>query len=261
MRVSPYGFGRKSFPTVEDFDGYASKISSYFEGSTGAFIWLVGTVADKAEYSCSLNFPAPEGVSIPSGVHFSDEDRNEEFLSMADEKGYAVWLQVESGFADIEKLATLVMTKYKDHKCVKGFGIDAEWYQNVTDGEDGTPVDDITAEKVDKAVKKINPEYTIFIKHWDPLWMPPTYRSDIIFVNDSQGFGSLSEMKTEFAGWARTFGTNPVFFQIGYEADKAIWSRFENPIAGVGAALAAASPASSNVGIIWVDFTLKQVIK
>ena len=261
LRVSPYGFGRKSFPTVEDFDGYASKISSYYEGSTGAFIWLVGTVADKAEYSCSLNFPAPEGVSIPSGVHFSDEDRNEEFLSMADEKGYAVWLQVESGFADIEKLATLVMTKYKDHKCVKGFGIDAEWYQNVTDGEDGTPVDDITAEKVDKAVKKINPEYTIFIKHWDPLWMPPTYRSDIIFVNDSQGFGSLSEMKTEFAGWARTFGTNPVFFQIGYEADKAIWSRFENPIAGVGAALAAASPASSNVGIIWVDFTLKQVIK
>ena len=266
LRVSPYGFrhdgsGNKDYPSTEDFDSYASKISSYYEGSTGAFIWLVGTVASNKDYSCSLNFPEPSGVDIPSGVYFSDEDRNEEFLTMADEKGYSVWLQVESGFVDIEPLATLVMEKYKNHKCVKGFGIDAEWYQNITDGEDGTPVDDETAEKVDKAVKKINPEYTVFIKHWDPLWMPETYRSDIIFVNDSQGFENLNHMKTEFASWARTFKGNPVFFQIGYDADENVWSRFKNPVAEVGAALAAASPASSDVGIIWVDFTLRRALK
>ena len=264
LRVSSYGFGHdgtnSGFPSVNDFDKYASKISSYYEGSTGTFIWIVGTVSSSEDYSCSLNFPNTTGITV-NGAHFSSKDRNEEFLSMADEKGYSVWLQVESGFADIVNLAKVVMTKYKKHPCVKGFGIDVEWYNNTTDGEPGTPLDDATAQAVDEAVKSINPGYTVFVKHFNSAYMPPSYRSNMIFVNDSQQFGSLSSMKNEFANWARKFSSNPVFFQIGYEDDEWIWSEFNNPVAELGAELAAASPADSKVGIIWVDFTLRQALK
>lgn len=266
MRVSPYGFRRdgsgstNSFPTVNEFDGYASKISSYYEGSTGTFVWIVGTVSSSDDYSCSLNFPKPTS-GVPSGVSFSDEDRNEDFLKMADEKGYSVWLQVESGFVDIVKLAKLVMKKYKDHPCVKGFGIDVEWYKNTTDGEPGTPLDDATAQAVDEAVKSINPEYTVFVKHFEASYMPPSYRSDMIFVNDSQGFGSLYEMENEFSRWASKFSPNPIFLQIGYKADEEIWSEFSNPVAELGTALAASCPANTKLGIIWVDFTLRRALK
>ena len=91
--------------------------------------------------------------------------------------------------------------------------------------------------------------------------MPPSYRSDMIFVNDSQGFGSISEMENEFSNWASTFSGNPVFFQIGYKADESIWSELSNPVAELGAALADVSPASSKIGIIWVDFTLRRALK
>ena len=270
MRVSPYGFRRDGFldekgkqkgnPTVNEFDGYASKISSYYEGSNGAFVWIVGTVSSDEDYSCSLNFPNTTGINVDN-ARFNKTDENEEFLTMADKKGYSVWLQVESGFVDIVQLAKVVMTKYKDHPCVKGFGIDVEWYQNVTDGEDGARLNDATAQAVDQAVKSINPKYTVFVKHFKIAWMPPTYRSDMIFVNDSQGFDSLSRMENEFSNWASTFSGNPVFFQIGYKADEEIWSKFDNPVAELGASLASCCPANTKLGIIWVDFTLRRALK
>ena len=165
------------------------------------------------------------------------------------------------------------MTKYKDHPCVKGFGIDVEWHKpkatKYTNDEgkekikydEGTKLSDATAKAVVEAVKSINPNYTVFAKHWETEWMPPSYRSDMIFVNDSQGFGSLSEMENEFSNWASTFSDNPVFFQIGYNDDEWIWSELSNPVAELGAALADVSPASSKIGIIWVDFTLRRALK
>ena len=45
----------------------------------------------------------------------------------------------------------------------------------------------------------------------------------MIFVDDSQGFESLSYLKNQFKYWAETSKDNPVFFQIGYEVDENLW--------------------------------------
>ena len=253
-RRSSYGF-RPYKPSVKDFTEYVDTMSSFFkknetENATGTLIWIVGEVSGKNSISCRLNFPKPSGVTIPRWLGFSKEDFNEEYLTAFDKAGYDVWLQVESGYVDIEQLATIVMTQYRHHPCVKGFGIDVEWYKNTTDGEDGTPLDDETAEKIDRAVKKINPAYSVFVKHWDQDFLPPEYRgvnNDMIFVTDSQYFSSLKEMSEYYTSWAEYYAPNPVFFQIGYEgkknnwkdpdeigSDERLWRTFEKPLQGLG---------------------------
>ena len=89
-------------------------------------------------------------------------------------------------------------------------------------------------------------------------WMPPKYRGDIVFVNDSQGFSSLNEMVGEFRGWGAFFKPNRVFSQVGYEADKRWWQKLADPAKDVGAAIAA--KIDQQCGIFWVDFTLRDVL-
>lgn len=280
-RSSVYGMDK--FPTVTKWTQYVGKMASFYkknanEYSQGTFIWLVGTVTNSKTKSCWLSFPQPKGVTIPDGIEFNDVDENEEYLTAFDEAGYNVWLQVESGFVDIEKLATVVMTKYKHHKCVKGFGIDVEWYQNITDGKPGTKLDDETASKVDAAVKKVNSDYSVFVKHWRKDYLPKTYRgvnNDMIFVTDSQGFSSLDRMQSYYSGWANDYAPNPVFFQIGYDGDKeddddpneigsdeAIWRTFDKPLQGLGQAiLDSCENSDQKIGIIWVDFTFEKAYR
>ncbi len=282
-RRSSYGF-RPYKPSVKDFTDYVDTMSSFFkknetENATGALIWIVGEVSSKNSISCRLNFPKPSGMTIPRWLGFSKEDFNEEYLTAFDKAGYDVWLQVEPGYVDIEQLAVIVMTQYKHHPCVKGFGIDVEWYQNTTDGEDGTPLNDETAEKVDRAIKKINPAYSVFVKHWDQDFLPPEYRgvnNDMIFVTDSQYFYSFKEMTEHYTGWAEYYAPNPVFFQIGYEgekknrkdpneigSDEKLWRTFDKPLQGLGQFILDGLSQSTveevkiqKKGIIWVDFTL-----
>lgn len=272
-------YGMDKFPNAVSWTRYAGTMASFYkktatEYSTGTLVWLVGTVTDNKTKSCYLNFPKPKGVSIPSGIEFGDEDENEWYLNAFDEAGYSVWLQVESGFVDIEKLAAVVMTKYKHHPCVKGFGIDVEWYQNITDGKPGTKLTDEIAEKVDKAVKKINGNYSVFVKHWRKDFLPENYRgvkNDMIFVTDSQGFDDKEDMTDYYTSWAEYYEPNPVFFQIGYYArpddqeevegsgsDEKIWKSFNKPLQEFGQfILDGLENNGQKRGIIWVDFTLK----
>ena len=255
---------------VNDMSGFYKKDAS--TNATGALVWIVGEVST-GKSSCRLNFPKPDGVEIPDGLGFAKSDSNEDYLKAFDDAGFDVWLQVEAGFVDIEKLAVVVMTKYKKHSCVKGFGIDAEWYQNTTDGNDGTPVDDATAKKVDEAIKKINSTYSVFVKHWDTAFLPQTYRgqnNDMIFVTDSQYFDSLNDMKEHYSAWAEHYEPNPVFFQIGYYAreeddngdeiipgsDEKIWKSFNKPLKDFGTEILKSLKVSEQKrGIIWVDMT------
>lgn len=310
-RRSSYGFNRSN-PSVSDMTSYVDTMSGFYnkaenKKATGALVWIVGEVTssledevdDKkdnglftyngkkyedendawakatiptSEYSCRLNFPEPSGVEIPKYLKFGKSDFNEDYLTAFDEAGYDVWLQVEAGFVDIVKLATVVMTKYKDHPCVKGFGIDAEWYRNVIDGYDGTAVTDTIAKSVDEAVKKINSKYSVFVKHWDTNYLPKKYRgvnNDMIFVTDSQYFDSLKNMKKHYSEWAEHYEPNPVFFQIGYYArpdgkekvegsgsDEKIWKSFDKPLKDFGTAILKSLPESEQKrGIIWVDMT------
>ncbi len=258
VRFSSYGmrqaYGKENFPTVAKATGFASKMQGFYEGSEGAYILIVGTMS--GEDTCQLEFPLSTSISHAKG---RDYDLYEDYLTAFDKAGYSVWLQVEPGDASLTKLATEVMSHYKHHSCVKGFGIDVEWYKaKDTDGE-GTKLTASVANNVLKAVRAVNKDYTVFVKHWDYNWLPPA-TDGFIYVNDSQQFESLDHVQEEFADWAAHFAPCPVMFQIGYRADKALWNSFSNPAEDFGKFIVKGLKTKNDVGIIWVDFTLNQVL-
>ncbi len=256
-RASRYGIS--PFPSKEEWIKHAGLIGSQFEGAAPAFVWIVGHVeGNGSQKSCILNFPLDKPVVNATGFPL---DENKEFLDMCDAKGYQVWLQIEPGDTDIVEIAYQTMKYYKNHPSVMGFGVDVEWYKPANTDGYGTPITDELAEQIDRAVKKVDPRFNFFLKHWDEEWMPPTYRSDIIFVNDSQGHGTLTNMQNGFGAWAEHFAPNTVVYQIGYEADYKIWNQLDNPVKEIGDLLAEGCAEDQNCGIIWVDFTLKKLLK
>ncbi|MBQ7645047.1 MAG: hypothetical protein IJS84_08495 [Spirochaetales bacterium] len=264
-RRSDYGWKEAMFkrePSAEEWVNYAGRMGAEYEGSIPSFIWIVGSITgNEGAQRCSVNFPVGQKIE---GVEDFPADMNKAFLDMCDEKGYSVWLQVEPGDCDLVPLAKATMEYYKDHKCVKGFGVDVEWYKTRNPEMPagyGTKIDDDLAKALDEAVKSVDPRFTLFLKHWDGGWMPPTYRSDIIFVNDSQYFDNLDKMKSFFTAWADRYYPNPVMFQIGYPADFDVWGKLENPKGELGAILAEDVKDDQHVGIIWVDFSLRKAMQ
>ena len=281
VRASTYGmadsFGR--YPDVDTMIEFGAKMESCYEGSTGAYILIVGTIGGVSESAltnedggfCMVDFPLSKEIANVVG---SDVDMYEDYLTAMDNAGYSVWLQVEPAEADLVELAKEILNHYGHHSCVKGLGIDVEWYQyrtrevegrngKMTKRNAGAVLETSEAKKVLKAVQAINPEYTVFVKHWDERYLPePT--TGLIYVNDSQGFrGSLSRICEEFADWAETYSPCPVMFQIGYEADENLWGTMENPAEELGKAIIAECEergTTNDIGIIWVDFTLKEVM-
>lgn len=257
LRCSTYGI--KPYPSVATWDAYAAKMEELYPGSVGSYVWIVGYVTGNgAKRTCTINYPLSKVVE---GVNQFPVDGNEAFLKMADEKGYAVWLQVEPGDCDLAALAEETMKLYAKHPSVRGFGVDVEWYKpHGTDGF-GVAITDELAADIDRRIKAVDKRFNFFLKHWDEDWMPPTYRSDIVFVNDSQYHGDLDSMKKEFADWSARFHPNPVMFQIGYQSDDKLWKTFPNPAKDLGDFLAADIPVDQSVGIVWVDFTLRSVME
>ena len=254
VRSSRYGI--KPFPEPEAWQKVIETMRGYFPGSAPCAIWIVGKF--KHPTTCLLFFPSG-GQAYPN-IEFEGPDQNERFLSYFDRTGIKVFLQVESAHADMPTLIDLVLGRYKQHPCVIGFGVDVEWYREADKPGWGMPIDDETAKQWEARVKSHNPSYRLFLKHWDPDWMPKTYRGDIIFVDDSQELKGLDEMVDEFQkSWADRFYPNSVFFQIGYNSDKPWWQKLDNPPQTIGRAIA--QRVKQSCGIIWVDFSLREVFK
>jgi hypothetical protein len=251
VRSSSYGID--PFPEPKGWQAAMEAMSGFYQGSRPCAIWIVGEIWGR---DCHLYFPS-DGRRYPN-VSFGDTDDHERFLRHFDATGIKVFLQVESVDADMGTLIDLVLGRYGRHSCVAGFGVDVEWYRESDHPEWGEKVIDDTAKAWEGRVKGHHPDYRLFLKHWDRGWMPPKYRGDIVFVNDSQGFSSLNEMVAEFRGWGAFFSPNRVFFQVGYEADKRWWGKLEDPAKDVGAAIAA--KIDQQCGIFWVDFTLRDVL-
>ncbi|MBP1768837.1 MAG: hypothetical protein H6P98_2952, partial [Candidatus Aminicenantes bacterium] len=253
VRSSRYGI--RPFPSPEGWLKAMKTMAGYFEGSSPAAIWIVGELYRPKDVQ--LDFPGGE-KPVPR-VKFGDADLHEAFLTVFDEAGVKIFLQVEPAHADVETLIDLVLGRYRHHACVAGFGIDVEWLREADFPGRGSPVSDEEARTWEARVKSWNPGYRLFLKHWNPKWMPATYRGDIIFVDDSQIFESREEMIREFTeGWAPAFYPNPVVFQIGYGSDKPWWSKLETPPRDLGEAIRAG--VKQDMGIIWVDFTLRDVL-
>jgi hypothetical protein len=249
-------YPNNQFPSPEYWLSVGDGMAAKFNNASPAGIWIVSLYMDDG-YT-KLNFPSACGSC--DYIWFSEEDQNEEWLTYFDEHGLKVWLQVEPGAADILTLMQLVITRYQDHPCVIGFGVDIEWFQ-AQDYPEGKPVTDEEAELWETTLKEYNPAYTLFLKHYNKDWMPPEYRGDILFVDDSQDFGWANDpfglMVNEFGEWAAEFSPNPSAFQFGYPADQSWWSQLNDPPQDIGQALIDNIPEC--YGIFWVDFTITQI--
>lgn len=253
VRSSTYGI--KPFPEPAGWQKAISAMTGYFEGSAPCAIWIVGEL--RRPKDCHFHFPG-DGKEYPH-VEFDTVDKHEEFLSAFDKAGIKVFLQVEPANADMITLIDLVLSRYKHHACVIGFGVDVEWHREADNPEWGAKVDDTMAQQWEARVKSHNPKYRLFLKHWDNRWMPPKYRGDIVFVDDSQELNDLNAMVTEFVNdWADYFHPNTVFFQIGYPSDRPWWQQLNTPPKTIGEALR--TRIKQDCGIFWVDFTLRETL-
>jgi len=256
-RSSAYGI--KPFPSPEGWTTALKTIAGYFPGSTPVGIWIVGRL-DGRTTGINMEFPRPDdGVDYGGLFTFAESDKHEPFLNQFDANGIKVFLQVEPGFADVDRCIDLVLKQYQHHPSVIGWGIDVEWFNNAkTDGPNAKATDQL-AKDWEARVKSYNPKYRLFVKHFRQGDLPPAYRGDVVFVDDSQQFKTVDSFLAEYKEFAEFFYPNTVLFQIGYRADKTWWGGVAAPIPKtLGERLAAQT--RQDCGIVWVDFTLRDVV-
>jgi hypothetical protein len=213
-------------------------------------IWIVGRLHDEGTL---LSFP---GESEDALIRFSKEDGNAAALDLFDRRGFRVWLQVEPGHAPVKELIHLMLDRYGHHSSVIGVGVDVEWYRS-TDVPEGRAITDAEARDWLAAARAHNPDYRLFLKHWEIGKMPPTVREGLLFVDDSQAIPSFDEMIEEFGVWGRAFAPAPVAFQYGYRSDERWWRQLKDPPADIGRRILEAAPNTE--GLYWVDFTVLEV--
>jgi len=248
FRYSSYGPSYN--PGPEYWVSVGEQMAAKFVDSKPATIWIVGILDGEGTYlsfGCDTNDP---------NIRCAVVDINEQVLTRFDEKGFDVWLQVEPGNASVDELIDIVLNQFKHHPSVVGFGIDVEWYKS-TGGPEGQPVTDEEAKRWVEKVRRHNPNYRLFLKHWDKEWMPPNERDGIFFVDDSQQFESFDHMVNEFVEWGKAFSPSPVGFQYGYPADKVWWQTLQDPPKDIGQAILDSIPNTE--GLFWVDFTVLDV--
>ena len=244
-------------PDGDSWVEFVKKMKSHFNDDAKPTVVVI--VSQNSDDTINMfGFPAPKGYSETKYIKYDDKDKFEKILTKFDEVGFNVWLQVEPGDNDLIELAEIVFKQYGHHTCVKGFGIDLEWWYRSDDGK-GSKLSDKDAKKIVEYVRSINKEYTVFAKHWEIDYMPQTYRDGMIFVDDSQDFETMSNVKSEFKDWAKAFEDNPVFFQIGYEADEHLWVK--SPVDFAKTIINEVTKYNKHVGILWVDFTMKAALQ
>ena len=247
LRSSPYGIS--PFPSSDWWVASTGSMAARFPGAAPSVVWIVGVI-QSASSDCGLSFPSPGGDY--ARIQFRAKDRNEPYLVAFDQAGVKVWLQVEPGDADVSTLVDLVMARYSHHPSVVGFGVDVEWYQ-IASYQEGKAVTDAEAQTWSERVRSYNPNYLLFVKHWLPSKLPPTYRTGMAFVDDSQQFASLDQMVREFVAWGETFAPAGVGFQVGYKDDRTWWGALADPPRDVGRAILDRVPNATD--LYWVDFS------
>lgn len=263
LRASPYG-ARELFDTADYWIKSTKAMAQAIPSARPCVIWILGTMeaatpvqsSADSRYSgrCQLNFPGQNPKD--ANILFSESDGNEAILKRFDEAGISVWLQVEPGNADIEILIDLVLNRYRHHPCVRGFGIDVEWYRWSVAQPEGEAVSDAQAATWLSAVRRHRPDYALFLKHWLTDKMPPHFREGLLFLDDSQMFASQSELRREFSHWGKHFFPAPVGFQYGYGGDRHIWSTLPSPASDMALLLSEIPNARE---FYWVDFTARDL--
>jgi hypothetical protein len=197
---------------------------------------------------------ATEGMTFGAG-----EVDHERALAAYDKAGVKAILQVEPGRADVASCLEIMNLRFGRHRCVAGYGVDAEWYRTAeSEDKTGLPVKDADAEAWVKKVLAFDPKATLFLKHWDPSHMPAKFRHpNLWFLSDSQKFKDLREMLDDFTSWGAAFKDQAVGYQFGYPADRKWWEKMAQPPEEIGRAVLKEIPRTRF--LFWVDFTAGKV--
>jgi hypothetical protein len=250
LRASNYGI--TPFPSPSWWVDSIGSLASRFTGSTREQLAVVVEVSGGGgRGKCWAHFPQPATGTWPN-VNWDDTDLFESTFDAFDAAGIKVWLQVEPASCDVPMLIDLVYQQYGHHSSVIGFGVDDEWYRKDL-ARYGKPITDAEAAAWVAQVRTKDAADLVLVKHWLIEKMPPTYRDGLVFVDDSQGHGSLANMVDEFEAWGDAFAPAPVGFQFGYQSDKKWWSALSDPPREIGNALLSRIPNTRD--LLWVDFT------
>ena len=189
----------------------------------------------------------------PVAKSLSEADQESYFKGM-DKNNINVFIELfPSKKQDVNTQIEMWLAKYSHHKSVIGVGIELEYFGKATDS---------LAKVWDSKIKSFNPAYRMFLRHYSPTYMPPTYRGkgDLIFIDDASE-GTREELNKGFAEWAKNFAPTACVFQIGYPADEDAmdgnnsngWWKLKNPIKEWGdEILALTNNPNQELGLIWV---------
>ncbi len=267
IRTSQYGIIPQPLPRGWHHAIYT--MNTYFPGTQPTAIITAGEFWDPDE--CHCNFPNDQGYPTDYLSYEDDEDLLEDYLSYFDTAGIKVYLQVELGEADVKTVTDIVLERYDNHSCVIGFGIDIEWYECYSTPW-GNKVSDALAEQWEGWVKAHNSNYILFLKHPNrtPTHFPPTYRGEIIFVNDCEGrtqmndSAGFNDYENDFLGTMQTFAEyfypSPVIYQIGYPSIEELWQNFDPKPKVIGEDLREICGTDQELGVFWVDFGMEGVL-
>ena len=256
LRASDYGIS--PFPSPTWWVSSINDMASRWPGAVGEQIAVVVEVAGGGGRTrCWAHFPEPATGGPWPNVNWDDTDLFEPVFDAFDAAGIRVWLQVEPARCEVPMLIDLLYQQYGHHSSVIGFGVDVEWFRKDL-ARFGKPVTDAEANTWLARVRSHGDATDLlFLKHWLIEKMPPTARSGIVFIDDSQGHGSLSNMVAEFTAWGQAFATAEVGYQFGYGSDERWWSTLTDPPRVIGNELIRAIPNTRS--LVWVDFTAYEI--
>jgi len=212
-------------------------VNKKFPGSAPLATWAVGDLSKLT--------PAHKGLSA---------EEHEQYLSHMDQAGVTVFLEVFPFKGDnVAAMIDLWLGKFRHHRCIAGLGVELEYYGKATD----------SLTKVwDEKVKSHDAGYRLFLRHYNPSYMPPAYRGkgDLLFIDDASE-GTLADLNKGFADWANHFYPTACAFQLGYPADEdgldgnhaTGWWKLKDPIRDWGNdILPLIKHPDQELGLIWV---------
>ncbi|NII26562.1 hypothetical protein HB364_15850 [Pseudoflavitalea sp. X16] len=237
-----------AFITLPDAAALAHVIFNVQNKFPASAPWATWAVGD-------LSKATPSYAGVPVETH-------EAWLTYMDRLGVQVFLEIFPFKANAKKGTTATdipamidtwLNKFKHHSCVAGLGVELEYFGKATDS--ATAV-------WDARVKSHKSAYRLFLRHYNPDYMPPTYRGkgDLIFINDASE-GTIEELNKGFADWANRFAPTACAFQLGYPADEdgmngssdLGWWKLKDPVKDWGQSiLPLIKDPKQELGYIWV---------
>jgi hypothetical protein len=233
----------------------AQRMQAKFPGSSPGAQYVVGYI-ETPETNTYMPFPAPAGYEGMPNVDFGPTGVEEQMLTAFDAAGMKIILQVEPGDADVPRLATMILNKFKQHPSVVGFGVDVEWLRWMGSNQMGSKTNDTEIQTWLNAVHAINPTYKLLIKHWDPTWLGSGHVPGVTYITDSLNHGSYNAAITDYVSWANHFSGSEIGYQIGYEEDMSWWLPMADPATTIIADIKTQVPTANIYSVYWVDFAI-----